>query len=106
MATALRLALAAAVRMVDRVHRRAADGRALAEPARAPRLAAADVAVVDVADLAHGRAAGQEHAPHLSRRKPERRVALVLGDELDARARGARHLPALAGLELDVVDER
>src|ERR671937_2551902 len=58
MASALRLAFAAAVRVVDGVHRRAAHGRALALPAGAARLAAADVLVVDVADLSDGRATG------------------------------------------------
>src|SRR5207237_8663243 len=53
-----------------------------------------------------GRAARQEDAAHLAGRKPQRRVAGVLRDELDARARGARELAALAGPELDVVDER
>src|SRR5262249_36341997 len=104
--TALRLALAAAVRVVDRVHRRPADGRALAEPARTAGLAAADVAVVDVAHLAHGGATRQQHAPHLPGREAERRVALALGHKLAAGARRPRHLPALARLQLDVVHER
>src|ERR1700726_4260791 len=62
---ALRLALAAAVRVVDRVHRRAAHRRPLAEPAAAAGLAAGDVAVVDVADLTDRRAAGEQDAAHL-----------------------------------------
>ena len=33
-------------------------------------------------------------------------MALVLGDELDPRAGAARHLAAVARLELDVVHER
>src|SRR3954469_1981918 len=106
MAAALRLALATAVRMVDRVHRASADGRALAEPAAASRLADRDVAVLDVPDLADGGAAGEQHAPHLAGGEAQRRVAAVLRDELHAGAGGARHLAALAGLELDVVDER
>src|SRR5256884_7283983 len=59
MAAALRLALAAAVRMIDRVHRRAAHGGALALPAAAAGLAPVDVLMVAVADLAHRRAARQ-----------------------------------------------
>src|SRR5438093_10016619 len=106
MTAALRLALAAAVRMVDRVHRGAAHGRALAEPAAAARLADRDVAVLDVPDLADGGAAGEEDAAHLAGRQAKCGVAAVLGDELDARAGRARHLAALAGLELDVVNER
>src|SRR6185295_7665739 len=53
-AAALRLAFTTAVRVVDRVHRRAADGRALPEPARTAGLADGLVAVLDVADLADG----------------------------------------------------
>src|SRR6478736_3777544 len=58
MPAALRLALAAAVRVVDRVHRRAAHGRALALPAAASRLAAGLVLVVEVSDLPDGGPAG------------------------------------------------
>src|SRR5205814_8226265 len=43
-AAALRLSFAAAVRVVDGVHRRAADGRALAEPAAAARLSNCHIA--------------------------------------------------------------
>src|SRR5919201_183823 len=66
-AAALRLALAAAVRVVDGVHRRAAHRRPLPLPTAASRLAAGDVLVVDVPDLTDRRAAGERHAPHLSR---------------------------------------
>src|SRR4051812_40687318 len=105
MPAALRLALAAAVRVVDRVHGGSAHGRALAEPAAAARLADRDVPVLDVPDLADGRAAGEHDATHLAGRQAQRGVATVLRDELHAGTCGARHLAALAGLELDVVDE-
>src|SRR5262249_59438889 len=62
MAATLRLALAAAVRVVDGVHRGAAHGRALALPAAAAGLAAGDVLVLDVADLADGGAAREPDA--------------------------------------------
>ena len=55
---ALRLALAATVRMVDRVHRRAAHRRPLALPPAAARLAARHVLVVDVPDLPDGGSTG------------------------------------------------
>src|SRR5207253_561133 len=74
---ALGLALAAAVRVVDRVHRGAADARALAEPAAAAGLAARGVLVVDVADLADGRAALERDAAHLARGQAQRREAAV-----------------------------
>src|SRR6478735_5093953 len=50
-ASALRLALAAPVWVVDRVHGRAAHRRALAAPTAAAGLAAGDVLVVEVPDL-------------------------------------------------------
>src|SRR5262249_32904658 len=106
MPAALRLALAAAVRVVDRVHRGAAHGRALALPAAAPRLAARDVLVVDVADLADGRAGGERHSAHLAGRQAQHGMRAVLRNELHAGAGGARHLRALARLQLDVVNER
>src|SRR5581483_3516538 len=103
---ALRLALAAAVRMVDGVHRRAAHGRALAAPAAPARLAPGLVLVVDVPDLADRRPAGERDAPHLAGRQAQHPEAVVLRDELDPRAGAARHLAAATGLELDVVHER
>src|SRR6185437_7380034 len=51
------LALTAAVRVVDRVHRDPADGGALALPAHAARLAPVDVRLLGVADLADSGAA-------------------------------------------------
>src|SRR5438552_3285113 len=51
--------LATAVRMVDRVHRRAAHMRSPAEPAVSSRLAKIDVHVVGVADHADRRPAGR-----------------------------------------------
>src|SRR6266536_1543331 len=55
---AFRLALAAAVRVVDGVHRRAAHRGTLPAPAAAARLPAGLVLVVDVSDLADGGATG------------------------------------------------
>src|SRR4029453_2875422 len=58
MPAALRLALAAAMRVVGWVHRRAADRGRLALPAAAPGLAAGLVLVVEVSDLPDGGPAG------------------------------------------------
>src|SRR6185437_5739435 len=105
MAATLRLALAAAVRVVDGVHRGAAHRRTLSAPAAAAGLAARDVLVVDVADLVDRRAAREQHAAHLSGREAQHSEPGVLRDELDSRTGRARHLCALAGLELDRVHE-
>src|SRR5262245_10500109 len=73
MAAARGLALAAAHRVVDRVHRDAADLAEPAEPAAAACLAVGDVLVVEVADLADHRAAVGVEGPHLARRQPDRK---------------------------------
>src|SRR5687767_2675910 len=100
------LALAAAVRVVDRVHRHAAHRRPDTVPARAPRLAVRDVLVLDVPDLPHGRVADDGDAPDLARGHAHLRVVALLGDELREAARRAHQLAALAGPQLDVVDLR
>src|SRR5207248_11274331 len=65
------LALATTVRVVLRVHGRAADGGALAQPAVPAGLAAGLVLVLQVADLAHGRAAVDVDAAQLARGHPD-----------------------------------
>src|SRR5206468_1299418 len=65
MAAALGLALAPAVRMVDRVHRRAAHGRPLAEPAAAARFPDRHVLMVGVPDLADRRTADERYPAQL-----------------------------------------
>src|SRR5437588_5645215 len=79
-----RRALAAAVRMVDWVHRRAARLGTHAHVALAPRLADLDVLVVCVADRADGRPALAAHHPHLARGQAQGHVVALLGQQLDA----------------------
>src|SRR5262249_35556241 len=93
-------------RMVDRIHGGATHGRPLAPPAASAGLAARHVLVVDVADLADGRPAGERNAAHLAGGQAENAETLVLRDQLDAGAGRTGHLAALAGLQLDVVDQR
>ena len=100
------LALATTVRVVDRVHRQAADGGADAQPAALARLADADDLVLDVAELADGRAALDEHLAHRARGQTDLGVVAFLRHQLAPGARRADHLRAAAGLELDVVDHR
>src|SRR6516165_1244146 len=100
------LALAAAERVVDRVHRDTANRRPLALPAVAAGLTELDVALLGVADLAHGRAALDADPPDLAGRHAQRGVAGLLGQQLDAGARGAGDLRAATGTQLDGVDDR
>src|SRR5690348_3516888 len=105
MAPARGAALAAAMRVIDRVHRHAAHRGLLAEPAVAAGLADDDVLPVRVGHGAdRGAAFGADHA-HLARGEAEQRVAGVAADELDEGAGGARELAALACLHLDIVDD-
>src|SRR5512143_132674 len=89
-----RLALAATVRVVDRVHDDTADGRALALPAHAAGLAPVDVRLLGVADLADGRAASRVDVADFPGRHAQLGHRPVLGDQLDGRAGGAGDLGA------------
>src|SRR5690349_11260998 len=97
MAAARGLALAAAERVVDRVHRDAAHVRTLAEPAAAPRLADRHVLVIEIAHLPDGRVALEVDLADLARRHLHRGVLPFLGDDLHARPRAARDLAAAPG---------
>src|SRR5690606_15029214 len=99
-------ALIAAQRMVDRVHRDAADLRPTAAPAHRAGLADRPQLVVAVADLADRRVALLAYHPHFRRRHAQRHVVAFLRDDLRARTRRAHDLTALAGLQLDVVHHR
>src|SRR5437879_298431 len=103
---ALALALAAAHRVVDGVHHRAAHRRAKAEPAHPARLTDRYVLVVEVAHLPDRRHAVDRHHPHFARRQLERRPLALLRQELRLRAGAPAHLRAAARLELHVVNER
>src|SRR3979490_3321490 len=88
------LALAAAVRMVDRVHRHAARLGTHTLPTVTTGLADADEFGLGVADFANGGPAVDRNPAHLGARQTERRVLAFLGDELHAHAGAAGHLAA------------
>src|SRR5207302_10291633 len=100
-----RLALAAAMGMVARVHRRAADVRAPAHMATPPGLAQLDRPVLGVAHLANGGHAGHVDTPHLAGRQTHLRLGPLFRHELRPDAATAHNLAAAPGLELDVVDD-
>src|SRR3954447_7952390 len=83
MPSARRFAFAAAMRMIDRVHRDAAHRRLSAEPAIAAGLADHDVLVVGVRYGPDRRAAFGAHHPHLSGSHAQQRITLLASDELD-----------------------
>src|ERR1700733_4349662 len=95
----------AAVRVVDGVHRDTAHRRALPEVALAAGLADDLVLVIEIAELADGGAADDQDAPDFARRHAHLRVVAFLGHELRGAAGAAHELAALAGLQLDVVDD-
>ena len=105
MAARALVGLAAAVRMVHRVHGDATALRALALVAAAAGLADGHVLVLGVGERPDRRPALGAHHAHLRGGKAKRDHAAVLGDDLDRGAGGAAHAATLAGLELDVVDD-
>src|SRR5437899_548613 len=98
------LALAAAMRVVDRIHRDTAHCRPHPAPADASGLADRFQAVLLVADLADRGAAVDVHLTDLTRTQPQLRVAALSRKQLNRGAGGARKLCAPAGLHLDAVN--
>src|SRR4051812_10701234 len=95
------LPLTTAVRVVHRVHGDTTDGRALALPPHATRLAPVDVRLLGVADLADGRAAAHVDVADHPRRHAQLRQPALTGDELDAGAGRAGDLRPAARTQLD-----
>src|SRR3546814_4983417 len=92
-------------RMVDRVHRHTADGRANAEPALAAGLAQLGVLVVRVGHRTDGGHAIGLHQTLLARGQTQQGHALVLADQLYEAAGRTGHLATLARLHLHIVDD-
>src|SRR5258705_10030272 len=97
------LALAAAERVIHRVHGDATHPRAPPQPATLARLADGEQLVLGVADLADRGETLAAHHPHFRRAEPQRHVVAFLRHDLRARARAAAQLPTLADLQLHVV---
>src|SRR6188472_755002 len=98
-------ALAAAMRVVNRVHGNAAHHGPPPLPPHAACLADRDIGIIRVRDGADGRHALCRHHARLARVEPEDRVARIAADELHVSARGARELPTFIFLHLHVVDD-
>src|SRR5712664_5022200 len=100
------LAFAAAQRVIDGVHRHAADAGAAAQPARLPRLTDRQQLVLGVPDFADRRETLAAHHPHFRRAEPQRDVIALFRDDLRAGPGAAAQLAAAADLQLDVVHRR
>src|SRR5690242_4660267 len=100
------LGLTTAVRVVDRVHGRTADGRLDAAPTRRTGLAQLLEVVLVVADFADGGAALGRHLAHFAGAKTQRGVALLASDQVGAGAGRAGQLGALARLHFDAAHRR
>src|SRR5262245_30125355 len=96
---------AAAMRMVDRVHRDAPVMRHAALPALPASLADRGIHVVGVGDGPYGRHASAMHQALLRRVEPKDHVVLIATDDLRIAAGRARDLTALPDLDLDIVDD-
>src|SRR5436305_795072 len=98
MAATLGAAFAAAMRMVDRVHSRTANGRTLALPDVAAGLADHFVHVIRVRDGAHRRHAGERDLADFTGIEAEQRVTGIAAEILRIGAGRACDLTALAWL--------
>src|SRR3569833_1769390 len=105
MTTAGGAAFAAAMRMVDRVHRDTAIMRLAAEPPVAAGLADGDVHVIRVGNRTDGAGAAAVNQTLLSRIQTHDDVVLVTTDELRVGAGGTSELAALADLQFDIVND-
>src|SRR5690554_7007239 len=92
--------------MVDRVHGNAAVVRTLTQPALAPSLAKLDVGMLGVGNRAHRRHAGTGYETLLARIQAQNSHSAVTTHELCIRTGRTSDLSTLAGLELDVVNDR
>src|SRR5688500_9409114 len=106
MTAARGLALAAAERVIDRIHGDTAVVRLLPEVAGPAGLAVGHVLVILVADDADGGVAAHVHLAHLAGGQTEGGPVAFASHELRADAGGTDHLAALAFLQLDVVNHR
>ena len=100
-----RLAFAAAVRVVIRVHDRTADRRADAHVAGTAGLADVHVLMVDIADLTDYCNAVRANEADFAGRQTNLRELCVLCHQLGVVAGGADKLCAAAGVDLNVVDD-
>src|SRR5579883_329776 len=105
MAAARGTAFAAAVRVIDRVHRHAAVVGHAAHPTLAARLADRDVHVVRIGHRTDRGHAATVHQALLGRVQAHDHVVLVAPDDLRIGPGRAGDLPALAHLELDIVHD-
>src|SRR5712671_3598142 len=102
MTAARGLALTAAERMIDRIHRHAAVVRFLAAMTRPSRFTDGHVLVLEIADLADRGVAADVHFAHLAGGETERSPVLFARHELGEGTGRAGHLAALPFLQLDV----
>src|SRR5262245_44791454 len=99
-------ALAAAMRVVDRVHGHAAIVRTPAKPARASGLADRDVHMVGIGYRTHRRHAAAVHQALLRRVETQDHIVLIAPHDLRIGPSRTGDLSALADLELDIVHDR
>src|SRR5205085_11560181 len=105
-AAALRFALAAAHRMIDRVHDHAADMRTASLPAGASGLATRDIHVIDVADLADRGEAAVVDSANLAGRQFNQRVTGLAVTQRRLLPGAPRNLSAASRCDLNVVNVR
>ena len=105
MPTARGTAFAAAMRVINWVHRHTAVMRSPTLPAGSTRLPQLLVLVVDVADATDGRSAIDQDTSHFTRWQFQECVATFAGHQADFRTCRTTHLATLARSKLHVVNQ-
>src|SRR5690606_26240647 len=101
-----RTAFTATMRVAGRVHRGTAHGRPPAHPALTSGFTQLNVAVVGIADLPDRRHAALVNQTHFAAGHTHLSVGAFLRQQLCRNTCRARHLPALAGQQFNVMDLR
>src|SRR5688500_12686822 len=99
-----RLAFAAAVRMVDRIHRAAAHRRSHAAPTHTARLADRFERMLFIPDFAYRGPAADMHFADFARTQSQLRVIALAREQLHRSPGRTRKLRAFAGQHLDAMD--
>ena len=104
MTTSRGTAFTTTMRVVDRVHRHAANGRANTTPARSTGFTQRTQAVLGVRDFAQGRTALSQDFTHFTGAQTQGYVRTFTRDQLGGSASGASDLSAFTRLQLDTMN--
>src|SRR5262245_1464276 len=102
----LHAAFTSAMRMIHRIHHDTTDGRSNSHVSGSSGLSDGDVLMIEISDLTDGRRAIHIHQSHFARWEFHVSISSFFSDDLCGGAGAARHLGALSGTQLNIVNGR